>query len=592
MVVNVSHGVGGNGTGGSGTRSSDAGEAGISASKQTINRGFQVGEGEGQNAAQNTSLWRRRSGSPGHAVRSAISSEEGLVGERRTDDCEFKSVANIGDGLLDGLEKDLHALLLVLFVLLGSRRELLPRLVGLTSGGVHVNNVLSFGANGLVEQGGDEERAKILRVLHRSIPILHDKVGRVLEVGQIQTSGINTEEQMRNGTVTRQGAEIVPPLGQFLGLPLLLGHQLDSIERCGIGNDGLASRDDIAIFKSNANGTAILDEDLVNVSIELKLATELLQTTLKSLAELGGTTDWNGKGGRLLEKTLKDVKNMCRHGALGGETAEDAHAIDEVANKGDGDNFIHRLGQIIEGQGQIGEDVGVLDNEWESTSRRGEETSVLTKVQKSNGRGGSTESLETITKGVPLLDRLGSILSALLHEKLFKSLLGADGETPVSLGSPETKALVSFDGHGLLKDIEDHAKGVETGSVQSLKDTGPNLEAVLLPVVHAREGMCRSADLDVRFEAKDLGTVLGAEGRAGQTAHAGTDDDDVVLSGIAGKAVAGAGVGGLFVFGFHRHVVRERHDLLARRILSLSNIRVVSFSGGGGFAVGSLRLGG
>ena len=188
------------------------------------------------------------------------------------------------------------------------------------------------------------------------------------------------------------------------------------------------------------------------------------------------------------------------------------------------------------------------------------------------------------------LDRLGPVLSALLHEKLFKTLLGTDGETPVSLGRPETEALVSFDGHGLLEDVEDHAKGVETGPVQSLKDAGPNLEAVLLPVVHAREGMCRSADLDVRFEAKDLGTVLGAEGRAGQTAHAGTDDDDVVLSRVAGKAVAGAGVGGLFVFGFHRHVVRERHDFFARRILRLSHVLVATSSGSCGFAVGSLYL--
>ena len=403
VVVNVSHGVGSNGTGGSGTRSSDAGEAGISAPKQTIHGGLQVGEGEGQNAAQNASLWRRRSSSPGHAVRSTISSKEGLVGKRRTDDGEFKSVANVGDGPLNGLKKDLHALLLVLFVLLGSRRKLLPRLVGFASRRVHVNDVLSFGANGLVEQGGDEERAKILRVLHRSIPILHDEMGGVLEMGQIQTSGINAEEKMRNGTVTGQGAEIVPPLGQFLGLILLLRHQLDRIERCGIGNNGLASLDDIAILKSNANGATILNEDLINASIELELATELLQTTLKSLAELGGTTNWNRKGCRLLEEALENVKDMCRHGALGGETTEDAHAIDEVANKRHGDNFINRLGQIVEGQGQVGEDVGVLSNEGESTSRRGEETSVLAEIQKCNSRCGSTESLETITKGIPLL---------------------------------------------------------------------------------------------------------------------------------------------------------------------------------------------
>ena len=200
-----------------------------------------------------------------------------------------------------------------------------------------------------------------------------------------------------------QGAEIVPPLGQFLGLPLLLGHQLDSIERRGIRNNGLASFDDIAILESNTNGAIILNENLINVSIELELATELLQTTLKSLAELGGTTNWNRKGCRLLKEALENVKDMCRHGALGGETAEDAHAIDEVANKRDSDNFINRLGQIVEGQGQVGEDIGVLGNEGESTSSCGEKTSVLAEVQKSNGRCGSAESLETISKGIPLL---------------------------------------------------------------------------------------------------------------------------------------------------------------------------------------------
>ena len=139
------------------------------------------------------------------------------------------------------------------------------------------------------------------------------------------------------------------------------------------------------------------------MSIELELATELLQTTLKSLAELGGTTNWNRKGCRLLKEALENVKDMCRHGALGGETAEDAHAIDEVANKRDSDNFINRLGQIVEGQGQVGEDIGVLGNEGESTSSCGQKASVLAEVQKSNGRCGSAESLETITKGIPLL---------------------------------------------------------------------------------------------------------------------------------------------------------------------------------------------
>ena len=96
---------------------------------------------------------------------------------------------------------------------------------------------------------------------------------------------------------------------------------------------------------------------------------------------------------------------MRRHGTLGGETAENAHAINEVANKWNGDNFIHRLGQIVEGQGQIGKDIGILGDEGESASRGGQETSILTKIEKCHSSGGSAKSLETITKGIPLLQQ-------------------------------------------------------------------------------------------------------------------------------------------------------------------------------------------
>ena len=94
---------------------------------------------------------------------------------------------------------------------------------------------------------------------------------------------------------------------------------------------------------------------------------------------------------------------MRRHGTLGRETAENAHAINEIANKWNGDNFIDRLGQVVKGQGQIGKDIGILGDEGESASRGGQETSILTKIEKCHSGGGSAKSLETITKGIPLL---------------------------------------------------------------------------------------------------------------------------------------------------------------------------------------------
>ena len=94
---------------------------------------------------------------------------------------------------------------------------------------------------------------------------------------------------------------------------------------------------------------------------------------------------------------------MRRHGTFGGETAENAHAINEIANKWNGDNFVDRLGQVVEGQGQIGKDIGVLGHEGESTRRSRQETSILAEVEKSHGGGGSTKSLEAITKSIPLL---------------------------------------------------------------------------------------------------------------------------------------------------------------------------------------------
>lgn len=93
--------------------------------------------------------------------------------------------------------------------------------------------------------------------------------------------------------------------------------------------------------------------------------------------------------------------------------------------------------------------------------------------------------------------------------------------------------------------------------------------------MHAAEGVRATPHLDVGFEAQDPAAVLGAQGRARQPAHAGTDDDYVVLAGCAGHAVAGAGVRWLLVRRLEGHVVREGHDLVAGRVLDLLDVLVL-----------------
>ena len=85
--------------------------------------------------------------------------------QRTSDDAELQPVADIRDCLLHGVEQALHPLFFVNLVLLRSLFQLLPRLVWLTARGVDVDDMFSLGANGLVQQGRDEEGAQVLGVL-------------------------------------------------------------------------------------------------------------------------------------------------------------------------------------------------------------------------------------------------------------------------------------------------------------------------------------------------------------------------------------------------------------------------------------------
>mmetsp|Transcript_42904 Transcript_42904/g.130563 ORF Transcript_42904/g.130563 Transcript_42904/m.130563 type:complete len:480 (+) Transcript_42904:356-1795(+) len=400
-------------------------------------------------------------------------------------------------------------------------------------------------------------------------------MGGILDVGQIQPLGVDSEEQVRNGAVTGETPELVAPLGQILRLLLLLGHHLDGVERSRVGYDGLPGLDDLAVLESDAGGPAVLDDDLVDVSVHLKLTAELLESALERLPELGGAADGDREGGRLLEESLENVQNVGRHGSLGGEAAENAHEIDEVADEGDGDDFVDGLGEIVEGEGKVGEDVGVLDDEGEGSGGGGEESGVLSEVEEGDGRGGAAEGLETVTEGIPLPDGLGPVFPALLREKLLESLLGPDGEAPITLGGPESESLVRLDGHGLLEDVENHPQGVETRPVQPLEDGRSDLEAVFPPIVHPGEGVGRPPHLNVTLEAQYLGPVLGRQRRARQPSHARPDHDNVIFALLSAQSVPGTGIRRLLVFLLQAHVVREGHDLVAGRILRLGDVLIL-----------------
>mmetsp|Transcript_28964 Transcript_28964/g.61202 ORF Transcript_28964/g.61202 Transcript_28964/m.61202 type:complete len:352 (+) Transcript_28964:1222-2277(+) len=270
---------------------------------------------------------------------------------------------------------------------------------------------------------------------------------------------------------------------------------------------------------------------------------------------------------------------MCRHGSLGRETAEDAHGINEVTKEGNSDELVNSFGKIVEGQRQIAKDIRVGKHEGQGTSSGGKETRILTQVQKCHSSGRSSQSTKTLTQSIPLSNGLRAILSALFHQKLFESLARSNGETPISRRSPISQSLISFDWHGFLKNIKDHTKGVQRRSVESLEDGWSHLKTVFASLVHAAEGVSRAADLDVTFETENLGTVFGTEGRAGESSHTRSNDDNVVFASVARETISGSWVGGLFVFGFDGHIIGEGHDLLTGGVLDLSHIVVHSFFG-------------
>mmetsp|Transcript_26718 Transcript_26718/g.37660 ORF Transcript_26718/g.37660 Transcript_26718/m.37660 type:complete len:254 (-) Transcript_26718:63-824(-) len=250
---------------------------------------------------------------------------------------------------------------------------------------------------------------------------------------------------------------------------------------------------------------------------------------------------------------------MGGHGSLGGETTEDTHGINEVTKERNSNNFIDSLVQRVERERKIQKDIRMCRNEGETSSSSGEESSILTKIQKGNGSGRSSKGLKTFSESIPFFNCLRAVFS-LLHEQLFEFGLGTDRESPVAGGGPVSQSCVSLYRHFFFQDVENHTQGVETGTVQTLKDTRSNFKAVFSSIVHTRKGVSTTSTLDVRFQDHNLVTVLGTEGTACQTTHSRTDDDNIVFTRITRKSISGSGVSWFFVFGFQRHIIRESHN--------------------------------
>ncbi len=97
---------------------------------------------------------------------------------------------------------------------------------------------------------------------------------------------------------------------------------------------------------------------------------------------------------------------MRRHGSLGRESTKDAHGINEIAQEWDGNDLIHRLVEGIKGKGQVEKDIWMSQDKREGAGRGGQETCILTQIQKGHRGGRTTQGLETSTKGVPFLRKL------------------------------------------------------------------------------------------------------------------------------------------------------------------------------------------
>jgi hypothetical protein len=109
---------------------------------------------------------------------------------------------------------------------------------------------------------------------------------QILQAGQVQAGRVDPEEQVTDGAVAREGAHLIPPLGDLLPLAFLKGHHLHRVERGAVADHRLLRADDIAVLETDAGEPISLDDDLVHVRVQLQFPAELFEAALESLPEL------------------------------------------------------------------------------------------------------------------------------------------------------------------------------------------------------------------------------------------------------------------------------------------------------------------
>mmetsp|Transcript_45305 Transcript_45305/g.130828 ORF Transcript_45305/g.130828 Transcript_45305/m.130828 type:complete len:93 (-) Transcript_45305:1150-1428(-) len=92
-------------------------------------------------------------------------------------------------------------------------------------------------------------------------------MSRIVDVRKVQPLSVNSDEKMHDCTVTRELAKVLSPLSNTLWKLLTRSKHLDGVKRSCITYNCLLGFDDITVLESDASGTTILNNDLVNVSI-------------------------------------------------------------------------------------------------------------------------------------------------------------------------------------------------------------------------------------------------------------------------------------------------------------------------------------
>uniref|UniRef100_A0A7S2SQR0 Uncharacterized protein n=1 Tax=Rhizochromulina marina TaxID=1034831 RepID=A0A7S2SQR0_9STRA len=211
VLVDFGHRVCTDGAAGGGTWGPNSRKARVAAAQEPIYRCLKIWERKREDCLQGAGEGGTCASSPSHAIGATVPAQECFVGQGRPNDGELAALAHVWDATLYRAPKHFSSLLFQIFILLRAWSQALPGLVRLAPRGVDMDHVLALGAHRRVKKRRDEEGAKVLRVLQGSAPILHDKVCRILDVGQVQALCVNRKEEVHDCTVARELPQTVFP---------------------------------------------------------------------------------------------------------------------------------------------------------------------------------------------------------------------------------------------------------------------------------------------------------------------------------------------------------------------------------------------